>query len=228
VARSGLGRFSLGPQLHAADVESLVVERSYQAVARAIDDLLNLDATADKVAKYFEPSNNYAGETFTTLSNNDPHRFSVEDLLAVALLETPFSGSATRTLLDNPATLVDLLHGIPDGPPIWSVNKSTLGPVSAADTLWHELDALEGVGPTRAGKLMARKRPALIPIVDTVVEGYLPAPPSEYWLAIRSALLDQERRERIDRLGPRNPAITTLRRLDVAIWMYRRQAPRHL
>lgn len=73
----------------------------------------------------------------------------------------------------------------------------------------------------RAGKLLARKRPHLIPIVDRVVKRTLRAGSDDYWLSIRSALSDESRRNEIEGLRPPGltPKVTTLRLLDAAIWM---------
>jgi hypothetical protein len=52
---------------------------------------------------------------------------------------------------------------------------------SPADQAWHLLDARDGVGWVIAGKLLARKRPHLIPVWDHVVRcamGY----PENAWL----------------------------------------------
>lgn len=77
------------------------------------------------------------------------------------------------------------------------------------------------VGPTKASKLLARKRPALVPIYDSVISQYLRPPPGAFWTSLAQSLADKERRRRIDALAPPDlpSSPTTLRLLDVAVWM---------
>ena len=143
------------------------------------------------------------------------------DLLAVSFLGTPFMEPWTvRHLLSNPPEIVSLPRKIPDGP-LWEVPESELDRDSAAWRFWDSLDALPGVGPTRVGKLMARKRRHLIPIVDDVVATFLLVPESEWWSVVRSYVLDQRRRGYIEALRPGDvsASVPTLRLLDAAIWM---------
>jgi len=192
---------------------------TYENVTARIDRLLDMDDLATRVQRYFNPNRNFAGATFTTLGENTSNEITVDDLLAVALLDTPFGPRATRQLLEQGGEFNALLSKVADVP-IWMADDSVIGDGSPADQLYRRLDDLKKVGPTRASKLMARKRPQLIPIVDKVVASFLRAPKGQYWLAFREALSDEERRRRIDRLRPGGAEmISTLRVLDAAIWM---------
>lgn len=80
-----------------------------------------------------------------------------------------------------------------------------------------------GIGPTRASKIMAWKRPHLIPINDRVIREVIDKRPSEsdwelWWDALTfDDYLEnhaQELRESIDQ-----PELSTLRVLDVLLWM---------
>lgn len=42
-----------------------------------------------------------------------------------------------------------------------------------ADELWWGLRRLKGVGPTRTAELLARKRPALFPVYDSLLVGLI-------------------------------------------------------
>jgi hypothetical protein len=75
---------------------------------------------------------------------------------------------------------------------------------------------VDGVGSTIAGKVMARKRPELIPIVDDVVAGRLGCVNGTYWTTFRQVLQDHDRRVRIASLGSHVPV---LRVLDTLMWM---------
>ena len=68
---------------------------------------------------------------------------------------------------------------------------------------------------------MASKRPRLIPVVDSEVSKVLKPPGGRFWLPMYHQLLDDHRREKINRvvsfpLGH----VSLLRRIDVGLWMY--------
>ena len=66
--------------------------------------------------------------------------------------------------------LSELLRAIPHDQPLWEATGQTL---SAAHDLFVELDALPAAGAVNAGKLMARKRPRLVPVIDKhVIAGF--------------------------------------------------------
>jgi hypothetical protein len=88
------------------------------------------------------------------------------------------------------------------------------------------LESQDGVGWVTAGKLLARKRPSLIPVYDDVVRCAFDWP-KEIWTALRDALRQDGGSFRavledlIKRAGI--PAETTpLRALDVVLWMRHR------
>lgn len=120
----------------------------------------------------------------------------------------------------------ELLRQIPDYIDIWDAG-AVLAPDGALWRLWDLLAqgswpksvAGNGMGRTRLSKLLAAKRPRLVPIVDSVVSTLLP-PTSNYWESFRHALSDTELRTTIgDASSPGGPpAISFLRRLDVALW----------
>ena len=94
------------------------------------------------------------------------------------------------------------------------------GTFQKAGRLWDHVIAIDGVGPTRASKLLARKRPELVPIVDSVILDALRLR-GEAWRPLAQALQDPRLRREIDRLRPPrvNKSISTLRLLDVVVWM---------
>jgi hypothetical protein len=96
-------------------------------------------------------------------------------------------------------------------------------PRKMADDLYGLIRRLPDVGPTTTSKLLARKRPRLVPIRDEVVERILQVVGAEWWSPLAWALSDEapggiERRDRINSLAP-IVRVSTLRRLDVAVWM---------
>ena len=90
---------------------------------------------------------------------------------------------------------------------------------AAADRLYDAVDTLDGVGRTRTTKLLARKRPRFVPIVDKIVKTALDLPHDWHFQWWRDALADGNRRERIEALRPEGVDVSSLRLIDVAIWM---------
>lgn len=82
------------------------------------------------------------------------------------------------------------------------------------------------MGPTRVSKLLARKRPHLLPILDSRVREFY-GDTSEFWAPLAAALRDANRRTAIDALVPNREerGLSLLRVLDIAIWMSGRQVP---
>ena len=80
-----------------------------------------------------------------------------------------------------------------------------------ADVLWHELQTIPLVSWVGAGKLMAAKRPRLIPVYDEKVRDLLDPRPGRFWVALRDELVDDAGRARHRRglhhgARPRGPA----------------------
>lgn len=99
-----------------------------------------------------------------------------------------------------------------------------------ADQAWHLLEAQDDVGWVTAGKLLARKRPRLIPVWDHVVRCALGSPAGA-WLWLDNLLRAEEavvlrRLEDRRRQAELPPGISMLRVLDVVIWMRHRDSHR--
>jgi hypothetical protein len=73
---------------------------------------------------------------------------------------------------------------------------------------------------------MARKRPRLIPVFDSVVHDALSPGDENFWLALRCELGDAGLRERLTEMRAAAgiaQEISLLRVLDVAVWMRNRR-----
>ena len=94
-------------------------------------------------------------------------RFTASDLLAVELLSVEVTPRVILDLLEGALgeKATELLREIPTSLPLWSEDAEGLikkgGP---ADSLWRLLDHGRRGGGVTAGKLLARKRPALNPV----------------------------------------------------------------
>ena len=148
-----------------------------------------------------------------TLSVRVPSRVAL-DLLHGELGER-FAAMLTRIPL--PMTLAD-----PDA-------SEHVAPHSAADQAWELLDAQVGVGWVTAGKVLARKRPHLIPVYDGVVKcalgrNALGRRGDAFWLDLHDALVSDNLalNSRLTDLAVRaeiDPGVSVIRCLDVIIWM---------
>lgn len=93
---------------------------------------------------------------------------------------------------------------------------------SPADHCWRLLVSGDapGIGATIAGKLLARKRPQLIPVYDDVVRCAL-GQPSHFWISLHCALVDNPDLavELAALRAHAPPYVSVIRVLDVVVWM---------
>ena len=186
----------------------------------------NRDAVPVYIERYFRGVGKnlkpYGGRHFETfIQMSDPDRFGSMDFLAIQALEVSIpSGSALQILEAEVDKYNDLLNGLPHEP-IWDVERAVFEPGGAAIKLFDHLDDLPGVGITKATKLMAAKRPRLIPIQDAFVQEELVLPKGRFWLPMYDQLADEPLREFIGGLTNGAPeGVSLLRCIDVAVWMH--------
>jgi hypothetical protein len=182
--------------------------------------------SGELVDAYFDPKSRFAGSTFDALPPVEPGKLTPSDLLATGLLDVPFGPRAVRVLLeDERNALEDQLARIPHDVDLWEATDEQLTP---AYEMWRALKASlkgMGVGPTRRSKLMARKRPRLIPVVDSTIRKSLGiGPDDDSWLLLRQALRNDGGVlvRHIEELRPahvQRQDVSTLRILDAALWM---------
>lgn len=181
------------------------------------------------VSDYF--SNTYTGNQFHRLGGGgdvgtSANIISPTDLVAVSLLDVHVSGRASLDIL-GPLShrLTELLTDIPTGVALEDSDESLIASGSPADVLWHELQSLDRMGPTIVSKVMARKRPQLIPIFDSVLREALLPTEKSYWLRMRNELHQPEIAGRLRKIRLESgvgPEIPLLRILDVCVWMRNR------
>lgn len=111
-----------------------------------------------------------------------------------------------------------LLRDVSSDTTLWDVDRGCLE-LTNADLLWRAVDALEGVGPTRTSKLLARKRPLLIPITDRIIVSAIGGG-DNWWRTLRYCFMQESFRSAVKRLRPQAAGdVSLLRIFDVAIWM---------
>jgi Family of unknown function (DUF6308) len=178
----------------------------------------------------------YTGARFDTLDDGgarDGVRDTITpyDLLAVACLEvivpTPVGLDLVGGQLGQ--EIGALLREIPANVALGEVDADQhVKHGSPADQAWSLLEAETDVGWVTAGKVMARKRPHLIPVWDRVVKCAF-GRPKDAWLWLDGRLQDGRLREELDQLrqaAQLPDLVSRLRVLDVVLWM--RHRPEHL
>ncbi|MGW5307263.1 DUF6308 family protein [Streptomyces griseoluteus] len=150
---------------------------------------------------------------------------TAEDLVAVQMLSVTVPERVSLDLLEGDLgrQMSTLLRAIPRELDMADAEAGEIERGSAAEWAWDLLAAQHGVAWVKAGKLLARKRPRLVPVYDRVVRCVLGSP-SSFWLdlhralradgrALQHELLDLRERARIPR------TVSALRVCDVVLWM---------
>lgn len=152
----------------------------------------------------------------------DRNRFTPDDLVAVSLLSVNVPGRAALRLLRDQAELfTGLLKSTGDDRDLAAQAEPT-SPDTPVWQLSNALHALPGVGPVTASKLLARKRPRLVPIWDTVVIAVI-GTDRHLWEPLRQALRErdgalQDRLEQLRGKAGLPEQVSALRVFDVIAW----------
>lgn len=214
------------------------------ALRERVDYWLSRSHAADELQSYFRAvdggESTYTGRWFDQLDgggDRPPHHDHVTaaDLVAVEMLSVRVPPETSAQLLHGRVgrQITDLLRQIPTGISLWQPEATQLITTGeAADRAWHLLTSQTGIGWVTAGKLLARKRPHLIPVFDEVVACALGAP-SGFWQTLHHALTrtvgaSQTPAQLVHRLrceASVPEVVSDLRVLDVVIWMG--HAPAH-
>jgi hypothetical protein len=213
--------------------EEIMVNRGWQAQPLSGDLMFYLEGSnaEDRVRTYFSESEPlYTGRRFELLggggdTTDDADEFTAEDIVAVSLLSVDIPGSAALKILESGDQLNNLLALVPKGTTLWEVDPAKVDDMkSDAANLWNELRKIRGVGWVTANKLIARKRPHLIPVYDRVVKAALQPDSTMFWLPLRNSLLanDGHALERIQEIKSKvglDRRYSLLRVMDAAVWM---------
>lgn len=160
--------------------------------------------------------------------------FTAADLYSVSTLSVQVPARAGIAILgDEGSEFNGLLKQVPNIA-IGSLSESEfeeyLGLESKAMELWDLIrrnragDTRWGVGPTTTSKIMARKRPHLIPIEDSVVDRVINRGRGDSWRLWWEAFQAEgdylETRADSLRAEIGRPDLSTLRVFDVMLWMW--------
>lgn len=184
------------------------------------------DSVQRDLVRYFSgrPGDPFTGRWFDRYAAlSDPSRFTAADVIAVEALSVQVPPEAAAAiLLDESERFNRLLTKIPSDVDLWNASDDIIGTASPASALHAELDQLVGIGTVTAGKLLAAKRPRLVPVYDDRVRVFLSPPKGRFWITLRDTLANADARRAIDQVCavPVIPdGVGLLRRIDVAIWM---------
>ena len=195
---------------------STVVLRGCREVENPLELTLELLAS---FSSYEFPDSSGPGsfdESDLRLANRAGARISAAEIAAILERRREIEGALRKVRADSSLT---------DG-------TSTV-PWSPLTRLFDGFADIRGVGFSKMTKALHRKRPALIPILDSVVQAYLtkdePLPPSTGSFGERATALVRRYKQDLDRnrsalrglrqeLASRTYALTEVRILDLLIW----------
>jgi hypothetical protein len=215
-----------------------------ERLARQLDRPLNEDIT-----RYLhdDPSARYTGAWFDTYPappapdspvGGAPDRIDADDIIATTMLSIRVQANSNAAL--DPNHLIDLklrsnditrlLEALPADLELHTLDsdryQSLLGDDDApAMRLWRLLRTELNVPRTAAYKLLARKRPHLLPIRDSVLASALGDPPNwwgSWWDSLHSNP-DIVAHLQAQRIESSAPWLSLLRIADIAIWMRQSQ-----
>jgi hypothetical protein len=179
----------------------------------------------------------FSGSLFDSLGGGGDrpdveNQITREDLLAVAAVNATMPAAVASELLTEPVSgrLAAWLRQLPTDIDLWDAEDETLAVAARA---WEEIRTVHEVGATPADgwvagyKLLARKRPRLIPLYDVKVRRVVElAEGASWWFSLRGAMRldgeDNEVRHRV-RSAMREANVgyvSVLRGLDVILWSY--------
>lgn len=222
-----------------------------EQVATILQDLFSSGRATDLLRAYYcyEKAGRkvYSGSFFDIAQKAhgwDPKAITESDLLSLALLSVPVHGNMVRDVrsgffdveLDGySASLNELVAAIPLGVRFEDLLEAgefetNYGPESAAWIAWKAIrecskDREWKFGPTRTSKLLALKRPDLVPIYDDVVANLFCRTSSKrHWDDMRALLrtegIRQGAESALKLLGESIPEISVIRAIDVILWMH--------
>jgi hypothetical protein len=164
---------------------------------------------------------------------SERRQFTPWDVLAAESLSVTVPARAINRLIDGQevreavGAILDSL--MPGRDALWTCDdallkgdKSALDKSGALFRLYYILRSRDiGIGPVTTSKQLAAKFPNVVPIRDSRVEALLDiSPEGSWWIAIRE-LLSPQLVDHLDglTLPDRVPYVSTLRRLDIILWM---------
>lgn len=155
-------------------------------------------------------------------------RFTPADILAVSMLSVDVPAPATLRILDpGQHHLNEVLATLPTDLDLVDADDR---PLQAGDRLWT-LVREAGVGPVTTSKLLARKRPRLLPVIDTVVKAEVGHPRrGDFYRTLQQHLAADHQAlhrhlEHLRELAGIGDDISAIRCFDILVWLTGRYPP---
>ncbi|MGB6003280.1 MAG: DUF6308 family protein [Ornithinimicrobium sp.] len=182
---------------------------------------------------YFDPEirsgRGFTGGSWDTFDpagtrEESAHNFTPDDLVACSLLGTPIGGFAALELLKPHSYLWDQLAAIDLEKDFAQLTSTDADEFKQVRKLFRSLRDLPDVGETRATKLLARKRPRLVPIVDSVITTHIFHNANTHWQPLHESVTANDKQlwkhlQSLHQWAGLDPAVSTLRVFDVLAWM---------
>jgi hypothetical protein len=172
----------------------------------------------------------YSGASFEWfVGHRGEKSFEPWNVLAVEALSVTVPTSSARWLLEPNAARDRLLTDthealVPGADSLWTCDEKLLKSGGSLYELYELMRSQPGLGPVKTSKIMASMFPNVVPIRDSMVERLLGLTDStEWWMPFRSKFLESDGQLGSFLDGLPLPSgtdvVTTLRRLDVVLWM---------
>jgi hypothetical protein len=180
------------------------------------------------LTRYFTAE--YSGKYFETLIfQSDPRIFTPWDILAVEALSVSVPTKTAKWLLEPDPARDGLLADVHRSldlylDSLWTCDEKLLHDGGALSDLYTLLRSQPGLGKVTASKLLAAKFPAVVPIRDSKVENLLELQNSDEWWGPMRRLFITPGQDLFDlfqrfELPDGYWFVSTLRKLDVTLWM---------
>jgi len=202
---------------------------------------LSDEVAVGHIQKYFEVQSNgrplYTGSRFENFAGGgdfvEPNRITAADLIAVSMLSVHVPGQAALGIMEELDGRIEaLLTPLAVELRLENLTAEQFSELldygSPADGIWQLLrqkKATWGIGQTTASKILARKRPHLVPIYDSVVKDQVGLRDSGgQWVRWWEAFQGDKGRQFAMRLESIREAsgqshLSLLRVIDIVLWM---------
>lgn len=206
----------------------------YQEFAEAIRSHFkgeNADRARAAIDEYYNPSTPYSGAHFERIADTEnPNEITARDIVAVSMLSVEIPPKTSIWLLSDEGReqVGSLLRQVPADARIGD-GGDHLAEGSPLAQLWELLGTAawphptegNGMGKTKKSKILAAKRPALVPVLDSVVVGALPIVDS-YWNAFEFTFDEETTQLASSVTSSRPESVPVLRAVDVVLWTLNR------
>ena len=190
----------------------------------------NVTIMEDHLAQYFGRSSagvtNYSGQFFEQfIGMSAPDRFTAFDILAAESLSVDVPSDVGYWLVrpesERDELLRESMRNFSNGQTLWDCDPALLAGDGNLSRLYLKLRDQKGLGKVTTSKLLAAKFPNVVPIRDSLVEQVLGwSDRAGWWIPMRDLMLSGVHKVVANLPLPDGaPAVTTLRKLDVVLWM---------